>query len=54
LAPTDPVTSVASSAMVDASDAPKFTGDDLKTIGEPVDFVGINVYRPSYYVVASD
>ena len=35
-------------------DAPKFTDDDLKTIGEPVDFVGINVYRPSVYVLASD
>jgi beta-glucosidase len=35
-------------------DAPKFTDDDLKTIGAPVDFVGINVYRPSFYVLASD
>jgi beta-glucosidase len=35
-------------------DAPRFTDDDLKTIGEPVDFVGINVYRPSVYVLASD
>jgi beta-glucosidase len=35
-------------------DAPKFTDDDLKAIGEPVDFVGINVYRPGVYVLASD
>jgi beta-glucosidase len=34
-------------------DAPKFTDDDLKAIAEPVDFVGINVYRPDEYVVAS-
>jgi beta-glucosidase len=35
-------------------DAPKFNGDDLKVIGEPVDFVGINVYRPIVYVLAAD
>jgi beta-glucosidase len=34
-------------------DAPKFTAEDLKIISSPVDFVGINVYRPSTYVVAS-
>jgi beta-glucosidase len=34
-------------------DAPKFTDDDLKVIAEPVDFVGINVYRPDVYVLAS-
>lgn len=33
-------------------DAPKFTDEDLKIIGSPLDFVGINVYVP-YYVVAS-
>jgi len=36
------------------ADAPKFSADDLKTISTPVDFVGINVYRPSVYVLASD
>ena len=36
------------------NDAPKFTEDDLKTISSPVDFIGINVYRPSAYVVASE
>jgi beta-glucosidase len=30
------------------------TDDDLKIIGAPVDFVGINVYLPSTYVLASD
>jgi beta-glucosidase len=36
------------------SDAPKFTDEDLKIIGSPLDFVGINVYRPMLYVLASD
>jgi beta-glucosidase len=35
-------------------DAPKFTDADLKVIGSPLDFVGINVYRPMMYVLASD
>jgi beta-glucosidase len=35
-------------------DAPKVQGDDLKVISGPVDFVGINVYRPTTYVLASD
>lgn len=30
------------------ADAPRFTPDDLKVIGSPVDFVGINVYLPRY------
>ena len=28
--------------------APKFTPADMKAIGSPVDFVGLNVYTPSY------
>src|SRR5262245_13848902 len=36
------------------SDAPKFTPEDLTIIAEPMDFVGINVYKPSMYVLASD
>src|ERR1700694_3392191 len=36
------------------NDAPKFTEGDLKIISSPVDFIGVNVYRPSVYVVASD
>jgi beta-glucosidase len=35
-------------------DAPRFTDEDLKGIGAPLDFVGINVYCPMVYVVASD
>lgn len=29
-------------------DAPKFTAEDLKTISSPLDFVGINIYTPTY------
>jgi beta-glucosidase len=36
------------------ADAPKFTADDMKAIGTPVDFVGVNVYAPTTYVRASD
>src|SRR5262245_45390160 len=35
-------------------DAPKFTDDELKTIASPLDFVGINVYKPNVYVTRSD
>ena len=35
-------------------DAPKFTARDLEIIASPVDFVGLNVYSPSRYVLASD
>jgi beta-glucosidase len=35
-------------------DAPKFTDDELKVIGSPLDFVGINVYTPGFYVLAPD
>jgi beta-glucosidase len=35
-------------------DAPKFTDEDLKIIGSPLDFVGINVYTPMEYALASD
>jgi beta-glucosidase len=35
-------------------DAPKISDGDLKIIGTPVDFVGINVYRPTAYVLPSD
>jgi len=33
---------------------PKFSDEELKTIASPLDFVGINVYRPSFYVEPSD
>ena len=36
------------------ADAPKFTDDELKIIALPLDFVGINVYRPLTYVLAAD
>ncbi len=29
-------------------DAPKFTAADMKTISSPLDFVGINIYTPTY------
>jgi beta-glucosidase len=35
-------------------DSPKFTDDELETIASPLDFVGINVYRPGWYVEPSD
>jgi beta-glucosidase len=35
-------------------DAPKFTDEDFRAIGSPLDFVGINVYIPSLLVIASD
>lgn len=35
-------------------DAPRCSADDLRTIGETVDFVGINVYGPGRYVLAPD
>ena len=36
------------------NDAPKFTEQDLKIISSPVDFIGLNLYRPTAYVVASE
>jgi beta-glucosidase len=35
-------------------ESPKVTDDELKTIASPLDFVGINVYRPGWYVEASE
>jgi beta-glucosidase len=35
-------------------DAPKFTDDELKIIASPLDFVGINVYKPTAYVLAGE
>jgi beta-glucosidase len=34
--------------------APTFTDEELRIIGSPLDFVGINVYRPTRYVEPSD
>jgi beta-glucosidase len=36
------------------NDAPKFTDEEMKIVGSPLDFVGINVYIPSMLVMASD
>src|SRR5262249_48015439 len=36
------------------ADAPTFTDDELNAIASPLDFVGINVYRPHAYVQPSD
>ena len=30
------------------ADAPKFTAEDLQAIASPLDFVGVNVYKPTY------
>jgi beta-glucosidase len=35
-------------------DAPKYTADELKIISSPIDFVGLNIYAPQFYVVASE
>jgi beta-glucosidase len=35
-------------------DAPVFTAEELKIISSPVDFIGLNIYRPAAYVVASE
>ena len=35
-------------------DAPKFTADDLKAISSPIDYMGLNIYAPQFYIVASD
>src|SRR6266481_5356147 len=36
------------------NDAPKYTEEELKIISSPIDFLGLNIYAPQYYVVASD
>ena len=36
------------------ADAPKFTDEDMRIIASPTDFLGINVYIPKMYVIASD
>jgi beta-glucosidase len=36
------------------NDAPKYTDAELAAIGSPIDFAGINVYRPTVYVTPSD
>jgi beta-glucosidase len=36
------------------ANAPAFTDDELATISTPLDFVGINLYRPGFYVLPTD
>ncbi|MGX1105202.1 MULTISPECIES: GH1 family beta-glucosidase [Bradyrhizobium] len=36
------------------ADAPKFTADELKIIAQPNDFVGLNIYAPQCYILATD
>jgi len=36
------------------ADAPKFTARDLEIIASPIDFIGLNVYGPGFYVLASE
>jgi beta-glucosidase len=36
------------------ANAPKYTPEELKIISSRNDFVGLNIYAPQYYVVASD
>jgi len=33
--------------------APKYTPEDMKAIGSPVDFVGLNIYTPTYVAASS-
>jgi beta-glucosidase len=35
-------------------DAPKYTAEDLAIIASPIDFLGLNVYKPDQYAVAAD
>jgi beta-glucosidase len=35
-------------------DAPKFTAEDLRIIASPIDFLGLNIYKPDHYVIAAD
>jgi beta-glucosidase len=36
------------------ADAPKFTAEDLATIASPLDFVGLNIYTPTYVRAADN
>ncbi len=36
------------------ANAPKYSAEELKIISSPIDFLGLNVYSPEQYVVASD
>jgi beta-glucosidase len=36
------------------ADAPRFTDEDMRAIGSPLDFVGVNIYVPKNYIEAAD
>jgi beta-glucosidase len=38
----------------EGKNAPVFTADDLRIISSPIDFVGLNIYKPDHYVVANE
>lgn len=38
----------------EGENAPKFTAEEMKIIGSPLDFVGLNVYQPDYVVAADN
>lgn len=35
-------------------DAPKFTAEELEIIGSKIDFVGLNIYAPQFYILPKD
>ncbi len=35
-------------------DAPQFAAEDLRVISSPIDFLGLNIYKPDHYIVAAD
>jgi beta-glucosidase len=36
------------------ADAPRFTQADIRAIASPLDFIGVNIYVPKSYIVATD
>jgi len=36
------------------ADAPRYTAEDLKIISSPIDFIGLNVYKPDHFIMAAD
>jgi beta-glucosidase len=38
----------------EGANAPKFTAEEMKIIGSPLDFVGVNVYTPDYVIAADN
>ncbi|MBR0830350.1 beta-glucosidase [Bradyrhizobium manausense] len=36
------------------ANVPKYTAEELKIISSPVDFLGLNIYAPQHYIIASD